>query len=353
MNHLSSPFSITSLVFRFAACCGAGNRFQCGDLPANDESYELYRCGSQDYNTALYAWLVVLLLVLVTIRVLRWLSSRRRADTVSGSTTDTDTEADTQPFSSFSYDFYQPSVWKKLTAMLRHHDLYVSYLSHLPLSTDPTAQQEELLHIRDFCHQVRSVAVQLMLLAGAAVILTLPLLVLKFRDAGQVDGSRYMTHTHTYAWLYSLAYLSGDLPAALLMAGWTVMVLLLIWVLYALEAKFLSQQVQLVDPAPQAPHPPPAGPYSPRPSFQASPPSSEDLLARNLPRASSSSSASVLERMSSMDSSQRRRVSSVSTHEGHAPAGWARLEDARAAAGQRGDCLHDQHCLHPTLDEWN
>ena len=52
MNHLSSPFSITSLVFRFAACCGAGNRFQCGDLPANDESYELYRCGSQDYNSA-------------------------------------------------------------------------------------------------------------------------------------------------------------------------------------------------------------------------------------------------------------------------------------------------------------
>ena len=117
------------------------------------------------------------------ITVLFFVLSKKLFATKDTDDVGSDSESDSDRLSrSFLYDFYQTSVWRKFTTLCSHHDLYVSFLRHLPLAS---AKNEELIHLRDFCEDIRFVSKHLILLGLAAILVALPILILKFIDAGQ------------------------------------------------------------------------------------------------------------------------------------------------------------------------
>ena len=216
----------------------AGNIFECAHLPRNDDYYDLYVCGSREFDIAFYGWLSLLLaVVLLTL----WIKYFDVFGLLKRSNNSNDTVADTKPLS-FSYDFYQNKVWDKLSAMVQNYSFFVSYLSELK----DTSDSEEIERLRDFSDNIRTVCKHVMLLAIMGIILTMPILVLKLLDND--DGNEnYITHTNTYSWLYTLAYLSGNLPVVLLMAAWTIMALFLVWILYHVESTYIANHMKYVN----------------------------------------------------------------------------------------------------------
>lgn len=58
------------------------------------------------------------------------------------------------------------------------------------------------------------------------VLATCPLYALKAWEYGHEGDALYSTHSYSYRWLWSIAYITGNLPALLLLCGWMVVVAL-------------------------------------------------------------------------------------------------------------------------------
>jgi flagellar basal body-associated protein FliL len=220
----------------------SGNLFECGNLPQNDVTYDFYTCGSRAFDIALYVWVAVIFLVATVVSVFIFLKKRMSSSVPETNSSDSSSVQSDVASLTFAYDFDQRGVWKKFVTLMWHRKLYTDFISQLSL----TVSNEELYRLRQFTENITSIKKYVSVLATAAVAVTLPILVVKFADSNETE-EKYLTHTHTYAWFYSLAYISGNLPVYLLMCGWTCMVIVLIAVLYLIEAKYITDQLEFTE----------------------------------------------------------------------------------------------------------
>jgi hypothetical protein len=185
----------------------SGNLFGCGNLPKNDENSDSVSCGSEEYDQTLQLMGEVLgsIVCLVSmVCLLRLLSSYFKSrEERSGN--------DPVRFSLF-----------------QHSIRYLNYGHPFPsnsisISSSPPSSEEvnissssspfpSTLSFGNLLSRLaHSVCVSTML----CLLFTLPIYVLKQLDVESGDGGdpEYITHSHMYNWLWTMAFVSGTTPA--------------------------------------------------------------------------------------------------------------------------------------------
>jgi Leucine-rich repeat (LRR) protein len=166
----------------------SGNLFGCTNLPKNDESSDSVTCGSEEYNQtlALMGGVVGLIICLVMMRFLVWFFSSLKPQDGNGRKR---ASSDPHPFSLNSPNSNEDPLSFPLQATF----YFVSLLYRL----------------------MRSVCVLTLL----SVLFSLPIYVLKQLDVDtEKEGNpQYVTHSHMYNWLWTMAFLSGTIPAIILL----------------------------------------------------------------------------------------------------------------------------------------
>jgi Leucine-rich repeat (LRR) protein len=168
-----------------------GNIFGCGGLPSADVSHDTYSCGSKTIDQA-FIWLAVMLTLMLLL---------------SGA--------------------YALKRIARHSSLLRSYDLRLNlatifpFLRYLFVLHDVVSLSERDTHpleVRDISHSLQFLSylertVGLLLLS--CVFFSLPLYLIR---AG--EGDAYSSHINLYRWEWTAAYLTGTLPAALLLAAW-------------------------------------------------------------------------------------------------------------------------------------
>lgn len=194
-----------------------GNIFTCDTLPQNDADVDLYSCGSEELDLALYLW-VSMCSILVVVGSGLALYVLYAADAWSKRPTES-----TPPF-----DFKEKSVLKRISTLAGNHNFYATYLSTLENANGA------LLRIFSFDQEMYAVSRYLYCLVVLCFVMTCPLIVLKYVDSGS-DEDGVATHTHTYSWLLSLAYLTGEKTAAMVVIVWLIVVIACSIMLFRLQ----------------------------------------------------------------------------------------------------------------------
>jgi Leucine-rich repeat (LRR) protein len=188
----------------------SGNLFGCDYLPSNDQNVEWWSCGSEEYDQSmslLGGVLGVMVLSMIcyclfvcVLRTLNW--SNQLQD-------------------------YQ-SVWLQkrlddLHTLVRNAGYFRNFPSQSESESDPlfvhqdSPNQSTLLFGSLLSNLMKSMCVLLLL----SVLLSLPVYILKELDVGSENETReepeYVTHTHLYSWLWTMAFLSGNIPAMILL----------------------------------------------------------------------------------------------------------------------------------------
>jgi Leucine-rich repeat (LRR) protein len=178
VNRLSGSLH-HSLQWRGTLDVLTGNLFGCGSLPSNDKNANTYTCGSQELDQAVLVLLSIAgccCLSIVFIACLWFFGIIEWADKA----------------------WAKSQLWLSSTTM--------NYLD----ATNPLITFNE--HLRG--------GVKLSLLLMVLGIISCSLLyALKFVEDGK-GGTAYSTHSTQYRWLYTAAYVTGQLPAGLLLGGW-------------------------------------------------------------------------------------------------------------------------------------
>jgi hypothetical protein len=175
-----------------------GNLFGCDEIPKNDENSDSLSCGSDQYNQSmtLMGGVLAMMASLVTVYHLFRLFSTFRID--NGKTKGEQSlmldksSAHRGTFLHYAR-YYQLDLFHRIYA--RHSVLFGSLLSQLLWSV--------------------------FVLTTLSLLLSLPVYVLKQLDveSGSEGGeTQYVTHTHMYNWLWTMAFVSGITPAIILMA---------------------------------------------------------------------------------------------------------------------------------------
>jgi hypothetical protein len=198
INRLSGHLPMTGLgnVLNGSMNVLRGNLFSCNSIPVSDELSDDYVCGSRNFNVALYMFVSAVCMV-----VLIMILASCAGCSVSHQTS-----------------------WPRLMSILQGRCAmlirYVSYMytGDLYLETQNKELCSTLRKIAVLCRSfvgVTRYALQLMvvvLVGSTALYLTKGL---DFEDD-------YTTHSHTYAWFWTLAYTRGVVPAGLLLLLWTM-----------------------------------------------------------------------------------------------------------------------------------
>jgi hypothetical protein len=208
----------------------SGNIFSCNYLPEKDESLASYSCGSNQFDQSLYtlsALTALFLLMAVAYLILSHLSS-------------------------------------SLPSRLRWGEIFLWHCRSVPdfagYPLDPLfKQQQHLSSAAQFGLSLRALLSFLFRYLCLLLLLTAPLYLMKSVNSTNGDDSAtYATHTHTYRWFATVAFLSGQLPASILLS--ITFVLLLVFSVYLLrmgrdkaqlesasvEVTFLSLRIVLI-----------------------------------------------------------------------------------------------------------
>jgi Leucine-rich repeat (LRR) protein len=181
----------------------SGNLFGCGNLPKNDENSDSVSCGSEEYDQTLQLMgevlgsIVCLMGMLYLLRLLffHFRSRDKREMTI--------------------FPFYQLTI--------RYLNYGHSFPSKNSIPSSPRSSEEINISHPSFpfpstisfgnllSRLMRSVCV----LAILCLLFTLPVYVLKQLDADtESEGDpEYVTHSHMYNWLWTMAFVSGTTPA--------------------------------------------------------------------------------------------------------------------------------------------
>jgi Leucine-rich repeat (LRR) protein len=161
----------------------SGNIFGCDNIPSRDENSKYYSCGSTEYGQAMSLAVAIAGLVALTggfYWIMHLLGMKRTQLPVCCS-----------PWLSRSFSDFETVVqyMKFYSQAKRSSMMFGSFLFDL---------------MRSFC-----------LLLLLWIVTSLPIYILKILDSSS-DDPDYVTYTHLYQWLWSLAFLSGSVPAVLL-----------------------------------------------------------------------------------------------------------------------------------------
>jgi Leucine-rich repeat (LRR) protein len=201
----------------------SGNLFSCDSLPKNDKNSESVSCGSEQYDQSMALMggvFGMVCLVALSSLVCRLLLSSFKSH-------DDKTKGDTQ------------SLWFTLVKYVDYGTLlrYVSYAQAAPIDSDPRHMREEidppspsppppppphpLQSIFSFGSLLSRLMWSVCVLVALCFLLSLPVYVLKQLDivsASEGGGeTQYVTHTHMYSWLWTMAFVSGSTPAIILL----------------------------------------------------------------------------------------------------------------------------------------
>jgi hypothetical protein len=202
--------------------------FSCDTLPADDEDVDMYSCGSEELDTALFFWCIMVVILCVSIFLavyLAWHNWTSSSDTL------------------FRADFKEKSVLRRIEMLARNHNFYAGYLQTLEGSSGA------LLRLFRFNKEVCVVTRYLCGLAVVCIVTTLPLIVLKIIHHGRADGGAVMTHSHLYTWLPSLAYLTGEQTAVWIVTAWVFVIVAFSVIVLKLQQQALSEEKQIRDNA--------------------------------------------------------------------------------------------------------
>ena len=183
VNRLSGKYPRTLLHARKARVL-ADNLFACDGSPLSDSSTDEYSCGSTELDASMYAPCVAcaVLMCLVLAAMLGHYNVVKDNFVVDG-------------LVSWSGDI----------------------LNNIAFS-DLCIAKPEFVHLSVFCRTLKEIPRDVCAVMVAGLVCCLPIYVLKVMDMGQ-SSTDYATHSHLYAWTVSMVYVTGKLPATLLLLG--------------------------------------------------------------------------------------------------------------------------------------
>jgi hypothetical protein len=179
----------------------SGNLFGCGgEAPGKDPESDFFLCGSSLLDNALLALVVVLSVVagLVAAVGVVVFSTQRGMRVAS----------------------WPAVVWA--SSVLAKCRVYWNVCDALTPGSLPS--------LRSFDTLLYQICLGISGLALIGIGLLIPVYALKIADIGESVG-RFATHMHMYRWILSLAYVTGNVPGALVLCAWALIMFVATYVL--------------------------------------------------------------------------------------------------------------------------
>jgi hypothetical protein len=182
----------------------SGNLFGCDHLPKNDENSDSLSCGSEQYDQSLSLMGGVLGVTLCLVAMYRFLSMLISSFKVHDPKTKND-----------SLFLDGCCVRHQMSAPLQSN----SRQSQAQIDSAPPNPLQTIFRFESLLfHLMWLVCV----LTAGCLLFSLPVYVLKQLDqdsASEGEETQYITHTHMYNWLWTMAFVSGTTPAMVLMVA--------------------------------------------------------------------------------------------------------------------------------------
>jgi hypothetical protein len=169
-----------------------GNMFSCRTVPEIDEYSHDYVCGSRIFNYSLFVFVSAVVVVAMLLILLYWCS---RTPGAKGS------------------QFRFVSFLHASGTLLGAYVFYIRNLDKEYLRNKHARALYEINLLSDSFLQVIWGATQLVVVI---LVCCLPLYLVKAVDS----TGKYATHSHTYSWFLTVAYMRGIVPAGLLLLAW-------------------------------------------------------------------------------------------------------------------------------------
>ena len=173
------------------------NLFGCGNIPDEDAYSDEYICGSEELDVSLY--LILLILVLLGMGMFVFYEATRR-------------------------NLVSNARAMALYRLVKDQKRYFAYLyDNEMLASSASPPSRGMGRIRTFGQELSMATKLFGTLLCIHLVTCIPLYGLKIAEYG-VNASSYMTHSYQYRWLFSLSYLRGGVPLALLLFMWATCV---------------------------------------------------------------------------------------------------------------------------------
>jgi hypothetical protein len=181
----------------------SGNIFGCHNVISNDKNSDTYICGSGLFNLVL-----ILLAILIS-------------------------------FVMIIYVIY--SLLKSVSMQYQCKLLY-SYISILD-----SFEILNYIHFYKVIYFIKKIISNIIILTCVIILSTLPIYILKFINYAKEDDLQYSTHSKTYAWILTTAYITGELPASLLLLAWFCSICTLLYTLNICNTKDINMKLSIVN----------------------------------------------------------------------------------------------------------
>ena len=195
INRLSGhlPVSVLESILSGSLNILRGNLFSCLSVPGNDIYSKDYICGSRNLNEALTVFAIIIG-VCVGLVIVGLICAQDSGSKVEVSVL---------------------RCIRSRCSVISSHLLYVKSLNATSNIIKKSPLMRDISRICESFGDVRKYAVQLLVVMITCVS---PLFILRLLDS---EGT-FSTHSNTYAWLWTLAYMRGLVPASLLLMAWAV-----------------------------------------------------------------------------------------------------------------------------------
>ena len=184
------------------------NLFSCNNIPSEDEDSQDYSCGSQNLNLSIYLFLaftgVLLLWVVLSIFLSYWFPKR-------GNGVAEEKEGYLRRFYRFSSQ-------------------QIGYLTLFNEHSMQSVRSIELAKIYNIQYALRVTALLMGFLLVVVTTVGSPIYVIKLSEYGHAGDSHshssslHSTHSYQYLWVISMAFITGELPAALIITAWLIVI---------------------------------------------------------------------------------------------------------------------------------
>jgi Leucine-rich repeat (LRR) protein len=233
VNRLSGDLSY-SFDFYSTLDILSGNLFSCERVPGNDKNSEWSSCGSEEYDRSMSAMagVVALMFMVITFYALCMICTSFRTDSKTDITTLTPPEQ-----SNFHTWFMRRSLnYRQFLIFIRYYRT--------------AGEENPLTSAISFGFLLSNLVKSICILSCLSIVLSLPLYVLKelsLHTNGNDGTTQYTTHSHMYRWLWTMAFLSGSVPAIILLVVTLVSLMFFSFILNQISEKtqpqsFLSSQ---------------------------------------------------------------------------------------------------------------
>ena len=192
INRLSGQLPVSRLEHEMSGSLNIlrGNMFSCNTIPENDSYSRDYVCGSLHLNYSLIAFTTTIGLV-VSLLSLMYVFRAQQANHLK-----------------------KDHVLHSIGALLWTYATYIRTLDTSQWSTAYLTALRTIIKLSDIFVEVILSSVKLFIVV---MVGSVPIYLVKILD---VSGE-YSTHSNTYSWFWTMAYMRGGVPAGLLLLLWT------------------------------------------------------------------------------------------------------------------------------------